>query len=230
MFGGDKMEIVLNIIWTIVSIGLGFYILLFGRKMLWATLGIMALVATARLLAIFVADVDFGWQLIELEAWNLVGIAFIAGAVGVFLGRFKPDTAINFIGFIAGADIILWFYEISSHLIIEVARLTEQIALVIGLLLLFLGGVMGLWLIRKYQDELLIIMSMLVGIQLIQDGFRLDGQSSLTAIIIITLALIGVLVQYADFLREMEAKTPLIVSEEAASSLDFFQSLEIDEE
>jgi hypothetical protein len=224
------MEIVLNIIWTIVSIGLGFYILLFGRKMLWATLGIMALVATARLLAIFVADVDFGWQLIELEAWNLVGIAFTAGALGVILGKLKPGIAVSFIGFIAGADIILWFYEISSHLIIEVARLSEQIALVIGLLLLFLGGVMGLLLIRKYRDDFLIILTMLVGVQLIQDGFRLDGQSSLTAIIFITLALVGVLVQYADYLREMEAKTPLIVSEEAASSLDFFQNLEIDEE
>jgi len=41
---------------------------------------------------------------------------------------------------------------------------------------------------------------------------------------------VGVLVQYADYLREMEVKSPLIGSQQTASSLDFFQSLEIDEE
>jgi len=224
------MEFVLNLIWAIVSIGLGFYTLLFGRKVLWATLGIMALIATARLLAVFVAGVDSGRQLIELEAWDLVGIAFAAGALGVILGKFKQGIAVSVIGFIAGADIILWFYEISSHLIIVVARLSEQIALGIGLLSLLFGGLIGLWLVRKYRDEILIIVTMLVGVQLIQDGFRLDSKSSLTAIIIITLALVGVLVQYADYLREMESKAPLIGSQQADSTLAFFQSLEIDEE
>ena len=224
------MEFVLNLIWAIVSIGLGFYTLLFGRKVLWATLGIMALIATARLLAVFVAGVDSGRQLIELEAWDLVGIAFAAGALGVILGKFKQGIAVSVIGFIAGADIILWFYEISSHLIIVVARLSEQIALGIGLLSLLFGGLIGLWLVRKYRDEILIIVTMLVGVQLIQDGFRLDSKSSLTAIIIITLALVGVLVQYADYLREMESKAPLIGSQQADSTLVFFQSLEIDEE
>ena len=224
------MEIVLNLIWAIVSIGLGFYTLLFGRKVLWATLGIIALIATARLLAIFVAGVEYGRQLIELEAWNLVGIALGAGALGVILGKFKPGIAVSILGFLAGADIILWFYEISSHLVTVVARLSEQVALGIGLLLLLIGGLIGLWLVRKYRDEILIIVTMLVGVQLIQDGFQFDSRSSLTAIIIISLALVGVLVQYADYLREMETKTPLMDSQQAASSLTFFESLEIDEE
>ena len=223
------MEIMLNIIWAIVSIGLGFYTLLFGRKVLWATLGIMALIATAKLLAVFVAGVDLAWQLIEIEAWNLVGIAFAAGALGVILGKFMPGIAVSVIGFIAGADIILWFYKISFHLIVVVAQLPEQVALGIGLLSLFVGGLIGLWLVRKYRDELLIIVTMLVGVQLILNGFRLDSKSSLTAIVIISLALVGVLVQYAHYLREIEAKTPLIGSQQTDSSLDFFQSLEIDE-
>jgi hypothetical protein len=224
------MEFVSNLIWAIVIVGLGFYTLLWGRKVLWATLGVMALIATARFLAIFVAGVEFGRQLIELEAWDLVGIAFAAGVLGLILGKFKPGIAVSVIGFIAGADIILWFYEISSHLIVVVARLSEQIALGIGLLSLLLGGLLGAWLARKYGDEIIIIVTMLVGVQLIQDGFRLDSQSSLTAIIIISLALVGVLVQYADYLREMEAKAPLIGSQYADSSLEFFQNLEIDEE
>jgi len=224
------MEIVSDLIWAILSIGLGFYILLFGRKVLWATLGIMALIATSRFMALFIADVDFGWQLVELEAWNLVGIAIGAGILGMILGKFKPGIAISAIGFIAGADITLWFYEITSHLIVVVARLSEQVAFGIGLLLLLIGGMLGLLLIRKYRDEFLIIVTMLVGVQFIRDGFRFDSNSSLTAIIIITLALVGVLVQYADYLREMEVKSPLIGSQQTASSLDFFQSLEIDEE
>ncbi len=224
------MEIMLNLIWVIVSIGLGFYTLFFGRKVLWATLGIMALIATARLLAVFVAGVALAWQLIEIEAWDLVGIAFAAGALGVIFGKFKPGIAVNVIGFIAGADIILWFYKISFHLIVVVARLPEQVALGVGLLLLLFGGLIGAWLARKYGDEIIIIVTMLVGVQLIQDGFRLDSKSSLTAIIITALALVGVLVQYADYLREMESKAPLIGSQQADSTLDFFQSLEIDKE
>jgi hypothetical protein len=70
---------------------------------------------------------------------------------------------------------------------------------------------------------------MLVGVQLILDGFQFDNKSGLTAIIMISLALVGVLVQYADYLREMEAKTPLLSSQQAASSLDFFQDLEIED-
>ena len=203
------MEFVSNLIWAIVIVGLGFYTLLLGRKVLWATLGVMALIATARVLAIFVAGVNSGRQLIELEAWDLVGIAFAAGVLGLILGKFKPIIAVSVIGFIAGADIILWFYEISSHLIVEVARLSEQVAFGIGLLSLLFGGLLGAWLARKYGDEIIIIVTMLVGVQLIQDGFRFDSKSSLTAIIIITLALVGVLVQYADYLREMEFQSSL---------------------
>ena len=224
------MEVFTNLIWAILSIGFGFYILLFGRKVLWATLGIMALIATARLLAIFVAGVDFPWQLIEIKAWGLVGIAFGAGALGVILGRLKAGLAVGAIGFIAGADIILWFYEISSHLIVDVARLSEQVALVIGILLILIGGLVGLWLIHKYREPILIIVTMLVGVELIRDGFRLDSQSSLTAIIIITLALVGILVQYADYLRETEAKTPLVETQQTASSVAYFQSFEMEED
>ena len=224
------MEFALNLIWAIVIVGLGFYTLLFGRKVLWATLGVMVLIATARFLAIYVAGVNFGRQLIELGAWDLVGIAFAAGALGVILGKFKQGIAVGVIGFIAGADITLWFYEISSHLIVVVAQLSEQVALGIGLLSLLIGGLFGAWLVRKYGDEIIIIVTMLVGVQLILNGFQFDSKSSLTAIIIITLALVGVLVQYADYLREMESKAPLIGSQQADSTLDFFQSLEIDEE
>lgn len=224
------MEILLNLITAIVIIGLGFYTLLFGRKVLWATLGIMAFIVTARILAVFVAGVDLAKQLIELRAWDLVGIAFAAGVLGVILGRFKPGIAVSAIGFIAGADITLWFYEISSYLVVVVAQLSEQVAFGLGLVLLLIGGIIGLWLIRKYRDEILIIVTMLVGVQLILNGFQFDSKSSLTAIIIITLALVGVVVQYADYLRELEAKTPLIESQQTASSLAFFQDLEINEE
>ena len=79
-------------------------------------------------------------------------------------------------------------------------------------------------------NTILIIVTMLVGVQLILNGFRLDSKSSLTAIVIISLALVGVMVQYADYLREIEAKTPLLGSQQTDSSQAFFQSLELDEE
>jgi len=223
------MEFVINLILAVVAIGLGGYILLFGRKVLWATLGIMALAATANLLAVLVVGADFGWQLIDFKEWGLVVITIAVGALGFVLGRFKPEIAVGVIGFIAGADIALWFYEISSHFVIEVARLSEQISLGIGLLLLLMGGLIGLWLARKYRDEILIIVTMLVGVQLIHDGFRFDSTSSVTAILMIILALVGILVQYAGYLRELEAKTPLLSGETTVSSVAYFQDLELDE-
>jgi hypothetical protein len=223
-------ESVVNFIWAIVGTLFGGYILLFGRKALWATLGVIGLVVSANLLAIFVAGADRGWDLFRLNAWGLVGIAVVFGLLGILLSRFKPDLAVGIIGFVAGADIALWLYEISAYVITEVAQLSESLAVGIGWVLILIGGLLGFWLIRRYRDEVLILVTVIIGTELINDALQFNGSSSLSAIIILSLALVGILVQYAEYLREMEAKAPLIGSGQMASSLAFFQSLEMDEE
>jgi len=216
----------LNLIASIIGVIFGGYILFAGRKAVWATLGIAGLATTANLLAVLVAGVENGRDLIEVQAWGLLGITLLVGILGIALGRYKPDMAVLFIGFIAGVGIGLWFYDISAYLITTVAQQTERAATGMGLVILVIGGLFGLWLVRKTRDEALIFITMLVGVQLIQDSLGLSETSSWAAIILISLALAGVLVQYAGYLRELKADQ--IEPALDISSVVYFQNLELD--
>lgn len=216
----------INFAVTIIMIVLGFYILFAGRHMIWATLGIVGLSAAGNLLAVLVGGGSVGRDLITNQQWVLVGIAVLVGVTGVFLGKYKEDLAVLCIGFIAGADAALWFYDISTHFITNVARQSNRSALLVGLVLILVGGLLGLWLVRKIRDEALILITMLVGTELILDGFGFSPSSSWTAIIMIALALAGVLVQYAIYLREI--KSDQEYPEPHPSSLAYFQDLELD--
>lgn len=216
----------LDLLGVVIGLVLGGYILFAGRKATWPTLGIVSLVVTANLLAELVADADSGWTLVAAQAWNLVGIAFFMGVMGVVLGRYKPDAAVLLIGFLAGADATLWLYDISAYLITTVAHFSTRTALVVGLIVLFIGGLFGLWLVRKVRDEALILITMLVGVHFIEDALRLNTTSSWTAIIMIALALAGVLVQYAGYLREL--KSEQTEPRPDLSSVAYFQDLELD--
>jgi hypothetical protein len=198
------MEIILYLVVLVLGVGLGGYILLYGRRALWATLGIVGLLTTANLLAVLVAGVDTGRDLIYGQAWELVGIALAVGVVGVVLGRFAPALAVLLIGFVAGAGVALWLYDISAYLITAVAQLSEQIALWVGLGIILLGGLAGLWFVRKYRDEALILITMVLGTQLIILGLGISTGSSWTAILALILALVGVVRQYADYAGEGE--------------------------
>jgi hypothetical protein len=222
------LDFIQNLLWTIIWLLFGGYILFFGRRALWATLGVIGLVVAARLLAIFVAGADTGLALIELQAWGLVAIAVAVGVLGGLIGRYKPDLAVGVIGFAAGADIALWLYEIAGYLVTDVAQLPEQVVTWIAVGLIVVGGLLGLWLVRSYREQALILITMLVGIQMIQNALSLNSASSLTAILLLSLALAGVLVQYADHLRELKASTRLTEPELAAESLAFFEDLEED--
>jgi hypothetical protein len=76
---------------------------------------------------------------------------------------------------------------------------------------------LGLWLVKQSRDEALILITMVVGVELIQDALRLNKSSSWTAIVIVCLALAGVMVQYANYLRETKA-TDGVISRRLMSS------------
>lgn len=217
---------ILNLIGALIGIVLGGYILFAGRHAIWATLGIVSLVAAADLLAVLAADLDNGKDLITAQAWGLVGIALLVMVLGILLGRAKPETAVLVIGFIAGADVALWLYAISAYVMTTVAQQSAQTAMVVGVVVLVVGGLLGLWLVRQKQEEALILITMLVGARLLQNALGLSSTSSWTAVIVITLALAGVLVQYALYLRDLKAEE--ITPEVSASSMAYFQDLELD--
>lgn len=223
------LEFIQSVVLTFAGLIFGGYILFFGRRALWATLGIIGLSVTANMLATYMVGADAGIELLHMQSWGLVGVAVAAGGLGILIGRFRPALAVAMIGFAAGADITLWFYEISAYWVTDVARLPEVIALVIGLALILIGGGMGLVLTRKYPPEALILITMLIGVEIIQDALGLSPSSSWTAIIIISLALAGLLVQYANYLRELKVSSTIEEPEVAASSVAIFQDLDLDQ-
>ena len=221
------LQFLLNLLLALVGVVLGGYILFVGRRALWATLGIIALASVANLLAVLVADVDTGLELLDIQAWPSVGIAVTAGVLGIIIGRYWPNIAVPLIGIIAGANAGLWMYDIAAYLVIDAAKLSEQVAIVIGLVVILIGALFGLWLMRQSRDEALILVTMFVGTELIQDALRLSRTSSWTAIIILSLALAGMLVQYANYLREIKTTEQLTEPVPSTSSLAYFQDLEL---
>lgn len=206
---------------------LGGYILFRGRQNLWVTLGVMALVMTANFLAVMVVGGSRGLDLFTGQEWTLLGIAVLAGVLGMVLGRFAQGVAAMVIGFIAGADIILWLYDIVAYLSTSVANMPAQMTIVIGVILIVLGGLLGVWLVHKTQDEALILFTMLAGVILIQDALHLSKSSTWTAAFIVTLALAGVMVQYASYLQETKASQLQDEPMVAESSIAYFQDLEL---
>jgi hypothetical protein len=192
-------------------------------------MGIVGLVVTARLLAILVAGLDTGRELIEFREWGMVGLALVAGLVGVVIGRLKPNLAALLIGVAAGADLALFLYDIAASLITEVARLPENLVVWVTLAVIIVGGLFGLWLIRQSRDEALILITMLIGAQLILDALVLDRSSSWTAIIMLSLGLAGLLVQYAAYLRQRKARSEQREPGPDGSSVAYFQNLQLDE-
>ncbi len=200
MFG-----IIINVFLSIIALLLGGYILFFGRRAIGATLGIVTMAVTANLLAVFIAGVQAGWDLVEIRAWGLLGVALIAAIIGVVLGRYRTEIAVKALGFIAGANIALWLFDVGETIVKWSTQLPEQAYIWIGLGLVVGGGFIGLWLVRRDRDEALILLSVLVGTELINDALHLSETWSLTAVILLSLALAGVLAQYADYLREQKA-------------------------
>lgn len=127
------LDLLLNLLLVVGMVSLGGVILLAGRRLLWVTLGVVSTVAVANLLAVLVAGGDSGIELVTSQRWWLVLVAVAAGALGVYLGRNKLDIAVLAVGFIAGADLSLWFYKIWYQISTRQAQLSDNAATVLGL-------------------------------------------------------------------------------------------------
>jgi choline-glycine betaine transporter len=68
-----------------------------------------------------------------------------------------------------------------------------------------LGGLLGLWFVRQYRDEALILITMVLGTQMIILGLGLSTSSNWTAIVALCLALFGIVRQYADYSGELDS-------------------------
>ena len=213
---------------TLIGVLLGGYILFLGRLKLWATAGVVGFAVAANILAILVVGGDTGWDLTDMQAWGLIAIAVAIGIAGAVLGNVRPELAGVLIGIAAGANVALWFYDIAEHLMTSVASLPEETVIMVGLLLIVIGGLLGYWLTSIYRDEALILITVVLGVELIHDALDLSSARSLTAILILGLSLAGILVQYGDYERKRRAALNLAEPEPMPSSVAFFQNLELD--
>lgn len=215
-----------NAVLSILGIILGGYILLAGRRTLWISLGVIGFTVTANLLAILAASLDSGWELADQRRWLYLLIAVAVAALGLHVGRTWPRWAITLVGFAAGADIALWLHKISFYILTTDANLSKPIALWFNIIIILVGGLLGVWLTRRYGDEILIIITVVIGVEIIYRALSLESSSSFTAVIILSLCLVGVVVQYADYLRLLRVAAPIISAEPALPEIfppDFFE-------
>ena len=173
------LNILLTILLSLVGLVLGFYLLLLGRRALWATAAIICLTGTSALLAIIFLRENTLWSLVEERNWILLGVAAGAAVIGGVLGARVRPAAGAIVGFAAGAEISLWFYKISYHLVVVVGQMSEQTAFWVGIIILIIGGLIGLYFTRRYQDAALILISVAVGTRISGRGFGYERYEQL---------------------------------------------------
>ncbi len=202
------LSLLSSLLLIIIGILIGGTILLGGRRWLWVTLGIVAAVGTANLLAaFFISSNSSGLDIVKNRDWILLAIAVAAGIVGYVLGRNYLDTAVAVIGFIAGASAALWFIEVINYIIAQVEGIPNSFAFWLILLVLIIGGILGLVLTRHFPEDALILISVYIGVDIIGQVLGLNPSGNFTALIVLSLALVGMVVQYADYLRQLKSQS-----------------------
>jgi hypothetical protein len=198
------LDFLVTILFFIVGLVLGFYLLLFGRQKMVITTAIICLAATGSLLAFIFLRENNGWALTEVPDWPLLGITVAAGIIGGILGARVKHAAAAIVGFFAGGYIGIWFYNIAFHFVVNMGHWPEETAFWVGVVILIISGLIGLFLTRRSEAVALILISVFVGTDLIVRVFGLSPEKNITAVISISLALLGLIVQYAQFLREIK--------------------------
>ncbi|NJN53743.1 MAG: hypothetical protein HC804_02665 [Anaerolineae bacterium] len=87
------LDFIFDLLWLILGLLLGGYILLFGRRAVWATLGVIGLAATANLLAVFVAGADSFRGITGGTGLGAGGGSGGGGAVGCLPGSPKDEAS-----------------------------------------------------------------------------------------------------------------------------------------
>ena len=181
---------------AIVGTLLGALALMFGRQYYALLLGLIVAVVTAYFLAIL-NGLEGEFALITSGEWLSLLLAIGAGVIGYFVGRYDRDIAITIIGFLTGTYLATLLDEVILHLTGRESPLTWW------LLAIFLAsGLLGAYAIRRNPDELLILLSVTLGISLIDSSVAVLAGSILRAILLLSLALVGVVYQYAAYIRE----------------------------
>lgn len=186
----------------IVGLAIGTTALLFGRRQLGLLLGAAGLYVVL-LIATEFLGYDRLWDLVVEGEWLWVATAVALAVVGVFIGRTNESLAHMIIGFLVGVAVFLWLDEIILY---ASGRSPDDAPTEWWMIVLMIvAGLIGLGLTVRYSDTGMILYSSVVGTGLIMGALHLDPNRRIVAIITLSLLLLGVVVQFAQFLREQNA-------------------------
>jgi len=199
-------DFLLSILIIIVGLFLGLYLLLWGRKGLVLTTGIICLAGTGGLLALINLGENDALALTEEPNWLLIGITVAVGVIGAILGWRAERFAAVVVGFFAGGYFGLWFYDIAYHLVVDIGNWPKQVAFWLGVAIAIAGGLIGATLTRRSEGVAVILVSVFIGTDLVIRVLHLSSTSSGTAVFALSLALFGLVIQYAQYLREIKGE------------------------
>lgn len=154
---------------------LGLLLLLAGRRLFWLLLGVAGFGAGFGLARSWLPS-------FRLEEWQAVALAILAGLAGALLVVALQRIGVALVGVVAGGFAVLWLLGLS----LERVEGLEW-------LLLALGAAAGGMLAALAFDLALILLSALVGAELVVAGLGATGAAG--AAIFVGLVLLGVLAQ-----------------------------------
>jgi hypothetical protein len=167
---------------ALLNIIIGAVLLIFGRRLFWLFVGLIG----------FLAGFNLAPQLLPGQPdWVIVLLAVLIGLLGALLAIFLQRLAVGIAGFLAGGFLI---NNLLAALGIDVSA--------VWWITYIIGGVIGFILVVALFDWALIILSSLVGANLIVNALALT--STLGLAVFALLAIVGVAIQ-AGWMRTYRA-------------------------
>jgi hypothetical protein len=171
---------------TVPIILIGVALLILGRKLYWLFVGTAGCVG-----GIMLATRLLGGQ----PDWVILAIALAGGVLGALLAVFLQQMAVALAGFIGGGYVALNLMDAMGGQPGPLAWIP-----------LVVGGIVGLVLVLTLFDWSLILLSSLLGANLIVQAPSL--RSSITALLFTLLVVVGIAVQATSMHRERSNPTP----------------------
>lgn len=194
------VEFLFNTALMIVAFVAGGACLLYGRQRLDFSLGAVGLYL-GLLVGMEINQYEVVWDLVVNQEWIWLLVGVGLGAAGFFLGRANRSITISVIGVMVGIAIFLYLDEIMLYAAGSSPDTPPHqewwlLAILAGF------GVAGFLATRFYSDTSLILLTTWIGASLILDGLRFGRDNAFVAIITLSLLLLGVVYQFAQYLRE----------------------------
>lgn len=164
--------------WTLLQIMVGGALLLWGRRLYWLLAG-----GAGFMVGLFVANL----LLREQSDTVILVVASAFGVLGAVLAVVAQKAIVGLVGFVAGG--------LGSLALLQALNISLELALSIAVFLA--GGVVGALLLSRLFELGLIVLSALVGANLLVSGlvgaFDLTGE--LAGIVMVVVIVLGVLIQ-----------------------------------